>query len=185
MNKIIGLVILLFAGFALAASSTSAGAATLEGTVKDAAGHPINGAVIRVEAKSFSKVITTDARGFYAAENLAVGRYKVTLLVNGQVKASMVDAKAENRKPTQLNFDLTKKSMALAPPKKKTHIVWVPGQTGTLMGQGGKWIEVDENGVPVKDAPHGARTDGVDTMSGSVLQSVTRPGAVSRGGAGN
>ena len=185
MNKIIGLVILLFAGFALAALSTSAGAATLEGTVKDAAGHPIKDAVIRVEARSFSKVTTTDARGHYAANNLAVGSYKVTLLVNGQVKASPVNTKTENRRRTQLNFDLTGKSMAAAPPKKKTHMVWVPGQTGTLIGQSGRWIEVDENGVPVKDSQHGGRTDGVDTVSGTALQTVIRANTATRGGVGN
>jgi hypothetical protein len=42
-------------------------------------------------------------------DGLAVGSYKVTLVVNGQVKASIVDAKTQVNKPTQLNFDLSGK----------------------------------------------------------------------------
>jgi len=184
MKRIIRSVVLGGLGIALSALSASAGAATLEGIVKDAAGHPIKGAVVRVEAKNLSKAVNTDAHGHYAVENLGVAAYKVTLLVNGQVKASILDAKTQNKKSTQLNFDLTRKSMAMAPARKKTHLVLVPGQTGTLIGQGSRWIEVDENGVPVKGAAYGASNDGVETMSGSVIQSIGRTGSGSRGGAG-
>jgi hypothetical protein len=32
-------------------------------------------------------------------------------------------------------------------------MVWVPGETGTLIG-GGRWIDVDENGNVVDDSPN-------------------------------
>jgi hypothetical protein len=165
MNKIIGLVIFPFAGFALALLSASAGAATLEGTVRDAAGRPIKGAVIRVEAKNFSKVITTDARGHYIANNLAAADYKVTLIVDGQIKASIADTRTQAAKPTQLNFDLPQV-------KRKTHHrVWVANPTGTLIGGTGHWIDVDENGVPVDDANRPkAGTNPVDTSTGAALR---------------
>jgi hypothetical protein len=173
MRRIIRSVVLTGIGVAYSAFGASAGAATLEGIVKDAAGHPIKGAVVRVEAKKFSKVVNTDARGHYAVEGLDVAAYKVTLLVNGQVKTSMPDAKTQNKKSTQLNFDLNGKSTVAATPKKKIHMVYVPGETGTLTGKGGQWIQVDENGVPLNDKHHGSM-ENVQTTSGTELQNFGR-----------
>jgi hypothetical protein len=116
--------------------------------------------------------LKTDASGHYISDGLAVGTYKVTLLVNGSVKASIMNAKTESGKPSQLNFDLTAKT---APVNKHTHMVYVQPDTGTLIG-GGRWVEVDDNGNPVNDA--GANN--VQKMSGSALgnsiRSSARPG---------
>jgi hypothetical protein len=49
----------------------------------------------------------------------------------------------------------------------KKHMVWVPGETGTLIG-GGRWVIVDENGNPVDTA--GASN--VQKMGGSALQNI-------------
>lgn len=99
-------LILSLVGVLLVASGVSAGTSVLEGVVKDPAGRPIKGADVRIEAKDFSKILKTDASGRYVADGLAVRTYKVTLVINGQVKALIPDAKTEVDKPTQLNFDL-------------------------------------------------------------------------------
>jgi Carboxypeptidase regulatory-like domain len=139
-----------------------AGPPALEGVVKDPAGHPIKGADVRIEAGNFSKIVKTDAAGHYISDGLAIGTYKVTLVVNGSVKASILNAKTQSGKPTQLNFDLTAK---MAPVKKHTHMVYVPQETGTLIG-GGRWVEVDDNGNPVNNSG----MNSVDKTSGSALQ---------------
>jgi formylmethanofuran dehydrogenase subunit C len=84
-----------FVGLLLATFSVWAGTSTLEGIVKDPTGRPIKGGDVRVEAKNFTKVVKTDARGHYISDGLAVGTYRVTLVVNGSVRASILDAKTQ------------------------------------------------------------------------------------------
>jgi hypothetical protein len=152
---LIGLFVLAFSAWA--------GTPALEGVVKDPAGRPIKGADVRIEAKNFSKIVKTDASGHYISDGLAVATYKVTLVVNGSVKASIMNAKTQLGKPTQLNFDLTAK---MAPVKKHTHMVYVAPDTGTLIG-GGRWVEVDDNGNPVNST-----TSNVDKMSGNAVGNI-------------
>ena len=83
-----------------------AGTSVLEGVVKDATGCPIKGANVRIEAEKFSKILKTDANGHYVTDGLAVGTYKVMLVINGQVKALILDTETQSDKPTQLDFDL-------------------------------------------------------------------------------
>jgi hypothetical protein len=104
-------LILSLVGVLLVTFSVFAGTSVLEGVVKDGTGRPIKGADVRIEAKNFSKILKTDASGHYITDGLAVGTYKVTLVINGQVKASIFDAKTQVDKPTQLNFDLSGKSV--------------------------------------------------------------------------
>jgi hypothetical protein len=104
-------LILSLVGVLLVTFSVLAGTSVLEGVVKDATGRPIKGANVRIEAKNFSKILKTDASGHYVTDGLAVGTYKVMLVINGQVKASILDAKTQLDKPTQLNFDLSGKSV--------------------------------------------------------------------------
>ena len=99
-------LILSLIGLLLVAFSVFAGTSVLEGVVKDVTGRPIQGADVRIEAKNFSKILKTDASGHYVTHGLAPGTYKVMLVINGQVKASFLDAKTQLDKPTQLNFDL-------------------------------------------------------------------------------
>ena len=76
--------VMLFIASALGASSV------LQGIVKDANGHPIEGADIRIEAKNSGRLLTTvktDAKGRYSLEGLPAGNYRVTLVVNGTVPA--------------------------------------------------------------------------------------------------
>ena len=130
----VGSLLVTFTGWA-------AGTSALEGIVKDPNGRPIKGADVRIEAKNFSKVIKTDANGRYVCDGLGVATYKVSLVINGQVKASILDVKTQLNKATRLNFDLTGKT---ASAKKHTHMVWVPPDLSTHIG--GRWVEVDENG---------------------------------------
>ena len=102
-------LILSLIGVLLVVLSVFAGTSVIEGVVKDATGRPIKGADVRIEAKNFSKTLKTDASGHYVTDGLAVGTYKVTLVINGQVKASIPDAKTQVDKPIQLNFDLSGK----------------------------------------------------------------------------
>ena len=138
-------LILSLVGVLLVTFSVFAGTSVLEGVVKDATGRPIKGADVRIEAKNFSKILKTDASGHYVTHGLPVGTYKVMLVINGQVKALILDAKTQLDKPTQLNFDLSGKR---ASAKKHTRMVWIPSDINTRIG-GGRWVEVDDNGIIV------------------------------------
>jgi Carboxypeptidase regulatory-like domain len=143
-----------------------AGTSTIEGIVKDPTGRAIKGADVRIEATNFSKIVKTDATGHYISDSLAVGTYRVTLVVNGSVKASIVNAKTQFGKSTQVNFDLTAK---MASAKRRTHSVWVPTPTGTLIGGTGQWIDVyDDTGLPVDNS----RTSNIETLNRSALQTL-------------
>jgi Carboxypeptidase regulatory-like domain len=136
---------------------------SVEGVVKDPGERPVKGADVRIEAKNFSKIVKTDGNGHYICDGLAVGAYKVTLLVNGQVKASILDAKTQAGKATQLNFKLTG-NMASA--KKRTHMVWVPPDLSTHIG--GRWVEVDENGNVVNNSG----SDNIEKVQGPAVQQM-------------
>ena len=157
----VGSLLVTFTGWA-------AGTSALEGIVKDPTGRPIKGADVRIEAKNFSQIVKTDARGHYVSDSLAVGTYKVTLVINGQVKASILNAKTQLGRPTQLNFDFTAKTTSA---KKHTHSVWCPTATGTLIGGSGQWVEVDDNGTIVSNT--GIGINSVEKVSGSALQTRT------------
>lgn len=157
-------VALSFAGLLFVTFTVwAAGSSVLEGFVKDAAGRPVKGADIRIEAKSFSKNVKTDANGHYVADGLVVGAYKVTLVVNGQVKASILDAKTQLNKATRLNFGLTGKT---ASAKKRTRMVWVPPDLSTHIG--GRWVEVDESGNVVNNTA----SDNVEKVQGPAVQQM-------------
>ena len=146
-----------------------AGTCALEGVVKDASGQPIKGADVRIEATNgtnFSKIVKSDSNGHYISDLLPVGTYKVTVVVNGSVKASIVNAKTKLGSRTQLNFNLTART---AP--TKTHRVWVPPDTGTHIGNG-TWVEVDENGIPVNTT---AGVNNVEKTGGAGVILNVRP----------
>src|SRR5437868_9549288 len=141
-------------------SSALAWAGSLQGTVKDSQGHPVKGAEVRIESKNakFAKTITTDAKGHYFCDGLTAGTdYKVTVVVNGTVKASILNTRTGAGKPTELNFDL-RQAKGLASSGKR-HMVWVRLETGTHIGSNGKWVEVDENGKVVSDNAEMVKTD--------------------------
>jgi hypothetical protein len=136
-----------FVGLFLWAASAWAGPASIQGIVKDAKGQPIKGADVRVESrdgKQLFNTVKTDAKGRYISQGLQPGVYRVSLVVNGAVKASITNTKTKADQATQLNFDLRPLPAAQvsAAEKKGKHMVWVPATTGTHMG--GHWEEVPD-----------------------------------------
>ena len=136
-----------FMGLFLSVASVWAGSASIQGIVKDAKGQPIKGADVRVESKDGKQVfntVKTDAKGRYISQGLQPGVYRVSLLVNGAVKASIMNTSAKASQTTQLNFDLKPVTSGQAAAGQKTgkHMVWMPPSTGSHTG--GRWVEVDD-----------------------------------------
>ena len=124
-------------------------AASFQGFVKDAKGEPIKGADVRIESRDGRQMfgtIKTDPKGRYISQGLQPGVYRVTLLVNGTVKASILNTRTKVDQPTQLNFDFKRTSPAANIAKGGKHMVWVPARTGSHIG--GNWVEVDDKGNP-------------------------------------
>ena len=142
-----------FIGVMLFASSASAASSVLQGIVKDAKGHPIQGADIRIEATNTGRLLTTvktNVNGRYNLEGLAAGNYRVTLVVNGAVKASINNTTLEPGESTHLNFEL-KQTRASVTVTKGKHWVWIPPFTGSRLS--GRWVEVDDSGGWASAAP--------------------------------
>jgi carboxypeptidase family protein len=138
-----------FVGLFLCIASAWAGPASIQGIVKDSKGQPIKGADVRVESrdgKQLFNTVKTDAKGHYISQGLKPGVYRVSLVVNGAVKSSIMNTSTKADQSTQLNFDLkaTVASPAGAAQAKGKHMVWMPPSTGSHTG--GRWVEVDDNG---------------------------------------
>ena len=127
--------------------------ASFQGFVKDAKGEPMKGADVRVESRDGKQVfstVKTDPKGRYISQRLQPGVYRVTLLVSGVVKASIMNTRTKANQPTQLNFDFKPASQAGNIARGGKHIVWMPGRTGTHLG--GNWVEVDDKGNEHSDS---------------------------------
>jgi Carboxypeptidase regulatory-like domain len=134
-------------GLFVCISSAWAGPSSIQGIVKDAKGQPIKGADVRIESRDGKQLfgtVKTDAKGRYISQGLAPGVYRVALIVNGAVKASITNTKTKADRATQLNFDLKPVAASQASGGQKTgkHMVWVPSSTGTHTG--GRWVEVPD-----------------------------------------
>src|SRR5215510_10208480 len=137
-----------FMGLFLCVATAWAGPGSIQGIVKDAKGQPIKNADVRVESrdgKQLFNTVKTDGKGHYISQGLKAGVYRVSLVVNGGVKASIMNTSTKADQATQLNFDLkpTVASPAGAAQAKTKHMVWMPASTGTHTG--GRWVEVDDN----------------------------------------
>jgi len=137
-----------FMGLFLCVATAWAGPASIQGIVKDAKGQPIKNADVRVESrdgKQLFNMVKTDSKGRYISQGLKPGVYRVSLVVNGGVKASIMNTSAKADQSTQLNFDLKPAvaSPAGAAQAKAKHMVWMPPSTGSHTG--GRWVEVDDN----------------------------------------
>jgi len=132
---------------------TAEGPASFQGFVKDAKGEPIKGADVRIESrdgKQLFSTATTDPKGRYISQGLQPGVYRIRLLVNGTVKASILNTRTKVDQPTQLNFDFKPTSQAASIAKGGKHMVWVPARTGSHIG--GNWVELDDEGNPHFDS---------------------------------
>ena len=142
-----------FVGAMLFVAGASAANSVLQGIVRDANGHPIQGADIRIEATNTGQLlttVTTNVSGRYSLEGLAAGNYRVTLVVNGAVKASINNTTLEPGGSTQLNFELKQRRASVTITKGK-HWVWIPAFTGSRLP--GRWVEVDGSGSWAAEAP--------------------------------
>jgi hypothetical protein len=138
-----------FVGLVLSVATAWAGPSAIQGVVKDAKGQTIKGADVQIASKDGKQqfnTVKTDAKGRYISESLPVGIYRVTLVVNGAVKASITNTNTKADQTTQLNFDLkpVPAAQTSAGQKKGKHMVWMPPTTGSHTG--GRWVEVDDNG---------------------------------------
>ena len=136
-------------GLVLSVAIAWAGPSAIQGLVKDAKGQAIKGADVQIASKDGKQqfnTVKTDAKGRYISESLPVGIYRVTLVVNGAVKASITNTNTKADQTTQLNFDLkpVPAAQTSAGQKKGKHMVWMPPTTGSHTG--GRWVEVDDNG---------------------------------------
>jgi serine/threonine protein kinase len=132
---------------------TANGPTSIQGFVKDAKGEPIKGADVRIESRDGKQVfrtVKTDPKGRYNSQGLQPGGYRVTLLVNGAAKASIMNTQTKANQPTQLNFDFKSTSQAGRTAKRGKHMVWMPNRTGSHIG--GNWVEVDDEGNPHFDS---------------------------------
>jgi hypothetical protein len=158
-----------FIGVMVFVASAWATSSVLQGIVKDAKGHPIQGADIRIEATNTGRLlrtVKTSVNGRYTLEGLAAGHYRVTLVVNGAVKASINNTMLQPGESTHLNFDL-KQTRASVTVTNGTHRIWVPPFTGSRLP--GRWIEVDDS---TAWAGAHVRTDNVVQVSGEELQRI-------------
>ena len=153
------------------AATAWASPTAIEGTVKDPTGRPVSNADVRLEGK-VSKVVKTDAKGNYNCAGLTEGTYKVTLVVNGAIKAQIKNASAKLGESTKLNFDLKAEKGAKA---KTTHMVYMPADTGSHLG--GRWVEVDD----VTGKPNAAGADNVVKGGAAMLKGMQS----NSGGIGN
>jgi hypothetical protein len=132
---------------------TPGGPASIQGFVRDAKGEPIKGTDVRIESRDGKEVfstVKTDSKGRYVSQRLQPGVYRVTLLVNGAVKASIKNTQTTANQPTQLNFELKPTAQAANIAKGGKHMVWVPNRTGSHLG--GNWVEVDDKGNEHSDS---------------------------------
>jgi 5-hydroxyisourate hydrolase-like protein (transthyretin family) len=137
-----------FMGLFLCTASAWAGPASIQGVVKDAKGQPIKGANVQVaskDGKQLFNTVKTDAQGRYVSQGLQPGVYRVSLIVNGAVKAAISNTKTKPDQSTVLNFDLkpVAAGQTSTGQSKGKHMVWIPAETGSHMG--GRWVEVEDN----------------------------------------
>src|SRR5437870_2574995 len=128
-----------FVGLVLCVATAWAGPASIQGIVKDPKGQPIKGADVRIESKDGKQMfntVKTDAQGRYISQGLPAGVYRVTLIVNGAVKASIMNTKTKADQRTQLNFDMkpVAASQASAAGKSGKQIVWALASYGSDRG---------------------------------------------------
>ena len=162
---------------AVTAWASPSGPARIQGIVKDSNSQPVAGAEVHIQAKDGSgtqKIVRTDSTGNYGVSKLPVTDYVVVLFVNGQIKASINNTKVFPDKPTQVDFKLTGKFAANTTPKKHTHMVYMPAETGSNLG--GHWVEVDDT---TGTAP--ATTTNVRRLSGEAVRKMQGGGTNSGG----
>jgi Flp pilus assembly protein TadD len=109
---------LCFSGFAFLLLSLPAFAQTtiIEGVVKDPTGKPVQGAVVDIERTDIkgSYKVKTDKKGHYGHYGLPMGKFDVSVLVDGELKDAMKGVPTTPAMPAEVNFDLKAPQAAAA-----------------------------------------------------------------------
>lgn len=164
---------------ALALLSGTASAASIQGEVKGPNGNALKGAEVRIERKDKKgspATTTTDRKGNYTFANLDLGVYKLTAAANGMTSTSG-DIKTRGDGAVRVDFDL-KSGKAVT---KKTHKVWIAGNTGTNLG--GRWVDVPDDEVTAPTNADDASGENLSRAGNSSLRkSQQMGGGNARGG---
>jgi tetratricopeptide (TPR) repeat protein len=97
--------------FLLCSGGAFAQISAIEGDVKGADGKGVQKAEILIERKDMKgtyKGAKTDKKGHYIYNGLPLGKYKVSVLIDGQEKDSMDGVQTRLGDPTEVSFDLKK-----------------------------------------------------------------------------
>ena len=109
----------LAASFGLLLLSLPAFAQTtsIEGTVKDADGKPLQGAIVKIERTDVkgNYPVKTDKKGHYGHYGLPLGVFDVSVVVDGQVKDLEHGVRPTLSMPATVNFELKANQAATAP----------------------------------------------------------------------
>jgi hypothetical protein len=102
----------------------------------------LSGAQIRIEGRDAANVATvkTNDRGRYAHPSLSGGRYRVSLIVNGETKAVINNVAPRENETEVLNFALKRAGHA-TPSSASKHYVLLEAPTGTHID---RWVEVNQ-----------------------------------------
>ena len=137
-----GFCFLLFAGGAWAQISA------IEGEVKGVDGSPAQGVQIVIEREDMKgtyKGAKTDKKGHYIYNGLPLGRYTVSIFVDGQKRDMVEHVKTQLGDPVPINFDL-KKTMEQNQANQKA------SQTGTLSKEQERGLSKAEKDALEKNA---------------------------------
>ncbi len=172
-------------GFLLCAATVWAGPGSIQGMVRDAKGKPIKGADVRIESKDGKQVfntVKTDTQGRYNSQGLQPGVYRVSLVVQGAVKAAISNTKTKSNQATQLNFDLkpVAATQANTAAKSAKHMVWMPPATGSHTG--GRWVEVDDGAG--ESGALNVKRGSAEALHREQIQNSGGPQSVPGGGSG-
>lgn len=162
-------LVIALGGWTLLSLNAYAASGSIEGIVTNDKGQPLPQAQLRIEGREGSglnQLIRTDARGHYSISGLTDGTFRVTLIVDGLVKASIANAMAQVGQSEKLNFALKKAAVA-KPTAAGKHYVWVPTPTGSQLA--GSWVEVNDD--PRKKLPVGMK-DRMDWNANATLRHI-------------
>src|ERR1700736_915655 len=140
---------LLFAfSFLLFGGSAWAQISAIEGDVKDPDGQPMKGLSSLIERKDMKgtyKGAKTDKKGHYIYNGLPLGFYKVSVLVDNQVRDTVDNVKTQLGEPKVVDFDLKKTAQQAQDLQKAA-------ETGTLTKEQERGVNKEKKGGVEKGA---------------------------------
>jgi tetratricopeptide (TPR) repeat protein len=144
---------LLFAfSFLLFGGSAFAQISAIEGDVKDADGQPMKGISILIERKDMKgtyKGAKTDKKGHYIYNGLPLGLFKVSVIIDNQVRDSVDNVKTSLGDPKTVDFDLKKTAQQAQDLQKAV-------ETGTLTKEQERGLSKEQKDALEKRAKESA-----------------------------